>query len=126
MLKVAQKVPLRADENGRRCALPFGAFFKHLGRGLHQPLSAWAGVHVELAFLAEMAKSDPLKPYIGGMPLFYISGLLEAGGQQRRVRHIREPVRGLGGLAPRVNVIILRNLGVPKRTFGEPVGARLS
>ena len=46
----------------------------NIGRGWHPLLSVWARVDVELAFLAEMAMSDPLRPDIGGMPIIYTSG----------------------------------------------------
>ena len=47
------------------------------------------------------------------------------GGQRRKVRRMGESVRGLGGLAHRPNAEIFRNLGVLKKAFGKPGGARL-
>ena len=46
---------------------------------MDQPLSAWARVDVELAFLAAMAMSGPLRPDIGGIPISYTSGVVPFG-----------------------------------------------
>ena len=46
---------------------------------MHQPLSAWARVDVELPFLAEMAMSGPLRPDIAGMPISYANGVVPFG-----------------------------------------------
>ena len=52
---------------------------KELGRRLHQPLSAWARVDVELPFLAEMAMSGPLRRDIVWMPISYANGVVPFG-----------------------------------------------
>ena len=49
----------------------------------------------------------------------------ERGRQREEVRRMGQPVRGLGSRHHRAYVKILRELGMPKRLYGEPGGTQL-